>query len=239
MSDVMVPTVRDLLWPADAWAAAEDLQRAGAPDWVLEDFAAHADDGLWGGCLRELLCGPLTDWADWALERGAIPPICVESGDWDAAYASHRGTARAGRDGVAVAGGCGSALAHDDGIARAGWRGRAEVRGDGYAIAGNHGRAEAWSGGTAITGNGGHSAVGNYGVAWTHLDGTVQAGAEGALIVAWWDRASRRRLAVAYVGEHADGLPPGDVVQADTPYRVEVVDGRPLWRVAEQGGGAA
>ena len=59
------------------------------------------------------------------------------------------------------------------------------------------------------------------------------AGGDGStLICRWWDgQSGRYRTIVAEVGEHATGLAAGATLQAGKPYRIEVVDGRPVWRM--------
>jgi hypothetical protein len=61
---------------------------------------------------------------------------------------------------------------------------------------------------------------------------TLTGGDDSTLICRWWDgQASRYRTIVAEVGEHAAGLAPEETIQAGQPYRIEIVDGRPAWRL--------
>lgn len=157
------------------------------------------------------LYGPLGEWEYWAIDESILPRLVVTVGFGETAVAGYRGIAVAGDHGTATAGHSGTAIA--------GWRGSATAGYGGAATAGGWGSAVAGHGGTATVGHG----------------GTVAAGAMGMLVVHWWDyRACRFRVAAAYVGEHADGLPDGEVIQANVPYRVEVVKGRPMWRRAEE-----
>ena len=70
------------------------------------------------------------------------------------------------------------------------------------ATAANYGTATAGYKGTATAGDKGTATAGNYGTATAGYKGTATAGDYGTLQIKWWDtKASRYRIATAYVGE--------------------------------------
>ena len=86
------------------------------------------------------------------------------------------------------------------------------------------GTATAGDYGTATAGHRGTATAGDYGTATAGHGGTATAGDGGELRIRWFD-GSRRRCAVAYVGE--DGIRP------DVAYRIEVENGWPRLVEAE------
>lgn len=199
---------------------------------VIPDAAAHL----------AALSGPLAEWEWWAITAGILPRLAVAAGDGGTVTAGYAGSAAAGEDGfakagkwgIAVAGSDGGAIAGDQGIAVAGDWGAATAGDQGIAVVSSWGDATAGREGIAVAGFESNATAGYCGTAIAGRDGTVKAGRWGTLIVRWWDaRAGRSRFAVAYVGEHAPGLPEDAVIEAGVAYRVEVVEGRPLWRRAE------
>lgn len=118
-------------------------------------------------------------------------------------------------------------------VMTAGYEGTATAGDYGTAVAGDYGTATAGHRGTATAGDRGTATAGDWGTATAGREGAASAGYGGLLVLRWWDEeANRLRIAVAYVGEHAPGLPNGEVIQPYVPYRVEVVEGRPMWRRA-------
>ena len=107
---------------------------------------------------------------------------------------------------VAIAGDHGTATAGNDGAAFAGDYGT--------AAAGRHGTATAGVRGTASAGDRGKSAAGDY--------GTAAAGKCGTIQIRYYDSTAHRyRTLVGYPGE--DGIKP------NTPYRVKIVNGSPVF----------
>lgn len=207
---------------------------------VIADAAAHA----------AALSGPLAEWEGWAVTDGILPRLVMTAGYGGiatagyggTATAGHRGTAivryggtaTAGYRGTAIAGYRGTATAGDWGIATAGDWGTATAGYRGIASAGDWGTAVASHDGAATAGDYGTAIVGRRGTATAGHGGVVTAGDGGTLILRWRDdRTDRYRVASAYVGEHAPGLPDDAVIEAGVMYRVDVVEGRPMWRRAK------
>lgn len=198
------------------------LEQRGACDEELAAFRAACPSGelVIPDAVAHLaaLSGPLAEFEERAVTAGILPPLVSTAGYGGTAIAGHRGTATAGYGGTAVAG--------RGGTASAGYGGAAVAGDYGTAVAAGHGTATAGYGGTAVAGDGGTAIAGR--------EGAATAGYGGVLVARWWDEeADRLRVAVAYVGEHAPGLPDGEVIQPDVPYRIEVVGDRPMWRRVE------
>jgi hypothetical protein len=208
-------------WPSEGFVCA--------PDW---DLRVVCGGGL-HGALRGEGDGSMFSWSKDALwqvvevdtrqvvDLGGKVKVprgwVIYSGDRETATRivmdAHGGAVIGG---TATAGDYGTATAGDYGTATAGDRGT--------ATAGDYGTATAGDGGTATAGDGGTATAGHRGTATAGDGGTATARDGGELRIRWFD-GSRRRCAVAYVGE--DGIRP------DVAYRIEVENGWPRLVEAE------
>ena len=136
------------------------------------------------------------------------------AGNYGAATAGNSGAATAGNCGAATAGNCGAATAGDRGAATAGNRGVATAGDYGVATAGDYGAATAGDYGAATAR--GKASTGSNGLSMARGNNVQVKGGIGAILV-----IAEEREDTCDIVDWKAVLVDGDVVKADTWYRLE------------------